>query len=167
MNVERYIFTQGVKLKDNSIIPICDERIVIEESQDYSNYITIKGMPHEEIHYIEECIFDLMTKTISSGISLDYYEDNKANGGFTIGESVMYEKSSRLLKEAKIIDIVFENFNLYIRKGNNIEHGYKSFFKDIQFDDKVIYAIKCWNPSFILDDGTKINHYTNLFHKAV
>lgn len=164
MDLERYIVVQGVKLRDNTIIPIWDTRINFEETEDYGNKIAISGMSHERIYDTVQCIYDLKTKTISIGVELDYYPLNDLNS-FKVDEIVLYEKSNRTLKESKIVDIVFEKYDLYIRNGCDLENNYRSLLKETTIVDNCIYAVKYWQPYYILEDGTKITSYIYLYHK--
>jgi len=162
MEVTRYIPTLAIKIKDdNQLIHNRDENIQYENDDDFGELVRIEGR-YDKVYSLVECIYDLETKKLNIGIELDYYPV-VSDLEFTKDEEVYYEKSHRLLSEAKIVDIVFEKFDLEIVKGENMDSWYKNNYKDI--DDSKIYSIKKWKPFYVLDCGVKIEWIHQLYHK--
>ena len=95
------------------------------------------------------------------GIEVDIYPD-KTN--FAKEEDVYVEVSHRKLKEAKIVDIEYNDFDLRIKKGKKLEAYANEYIENLQPDS--IYAIKHWKPTYILDDGTKIDYDYKLYSKV-
>jgi hypothetical protein len=164
MNVQRYSIVQAVKTKDNELIPIWDERISFEKSEHYGNVLNIKDQS-AAISYVVEAVYDLKTKTLSCGIELNYYPNEKELE-YKKGEDVLYEVSNRKLGQAKIVDIIFEEFDMEIIKGKKVDKYWKERFKDIDIENNKIYAIKTWKPFYVLDNGIKIDYTFKLFHKV-
>lgn len=165
MDVSRYVIVQAIINYNKEIIPIWDKRLKFEKSDLYGDVIIFDG----EIgtySKIEEVIFDLKTRSLSVGIELDYYPDINSIG-FKIGDLVLYEVSNRNLREVKIVDIVFEEFDMILVRGKKIDKWYRDRFKDIEIDSNSIYVIKEWKPFYILDDGTKVEYDYLLYNKVV
>jgi len=57
---------------NKELIPIWDDRIEFNECEDYGKYITIKDV-NEEFFNFTNCIYDLKSKTLSAGITIDVY----------------------------------------------------------------------------------------------
>lgn len=163
MNIQRYVIIKAVKTKTNELIPIWDERIIFEKTELYGNVIRLKDDWHNHYSLIE-CIYDLKTKEISIGIELDHFPSDKELD-FKIGETVLFEKSHKHLSDAKISEIVYEEYDLDIKRGKNFNNWEFERFKDIQIDSKTLYAIKRWKPFYILDNGNKIEWSHKLYHK--
>lgn len=161
MDVTRYITTLAIKTKDHELIPIWDERIEYKNSDMFGESLQIKNS-REESSYFVECVYDLKNKKLHEGIQLDYYPV-ESDLEFKKEEEVYYEKSYRLLSEAKIVDIVYEEFDLDIVKGKKMESWDKKYFKNV--DDNKIYSIKRWKPFYVLDCGVKIEWTHQLYHK--
>jgi hypothetical protein len=98
------------------------------------------------------------------GIELNYYptEDNLE---FKKGQVVLFEKSHRNLVEAKISEVVYEQYDLEIKKGSKLDKFWRIKFKDKIIDNNALYAIKQWKPFYVLDDGTKVEWTHQLYHK--
>lgn len=162
MDIKRYLTVQAVQTKNNELIPIWDDRIVFEKTEMYGNVITFK---HEDHYSVVECIFDLKTKQLEVGIELDHYpSDNDLE--FKKGEVVLYEKSHKKLSEAIITEIVYEKFSMTIKRGYKLDNYWISRFKDVQFDGGTLYAMKQWEPIYVLDNGKKIEWVHQLYHKV-
>lgn len=77
----------------------------------------------------------------------------------------MYELGySRTLAQSKIVDIVFESFNISINKGKKIEEYWKRHFNEVKFEDHLIYCIKQWQPIYVLETGERIEYSHKLYH---
>lgn len=165
MDIKRYLTVQAVKTKNNELIPIWDERIVFEKTEMYGNAITLKDDRFRNHYSLVECIFDLKTKKLEVGIELDYYPSEN-DLEFKKGEVVLYEKSHKTLSEAKITDIVYETYEMTIKRGRKLDNYWVSRFKEYQFDGDTIYAMKQWKPFYVLDNGIKIEWLHQLYHKV-
>jgi hypothetical protein len=99
MKVNRYIQIQAVKLHDNSLIPIWDERISFHNGEDCSDYVRVSGV-YQDIHNVTSAVYDLETRTVLTGVEIDFYPDKTE---FQKGGKVLYETARyRHLKEAAI-----------------------------------------------------------------
>jgi hypothetical protein len=163
METKRRILVQAIKTEDSSLIPIWDERIVFEKSDMFGNSIQLKGSSKD--YSVIECIYDIKTRQLELGIELDYYPNHKELE-FKINDEVFYEVSYKNLSIAKIIDIVFEEYDLEIYKGSKLEGYWLERFKNIEIDKNNLYAIKTWKPYYVLDNGVKIIWTYQLFHKV-
>jgi hypothetical protein len=165
MDIKRYLTVQAVKTKNNELIPIWDERIIFEKTEMFGNVITLKDDFRSNHYSVVECIFDLKTKKLEVGIELDYYPSEN-DLEFKKGEVVLYEKSTRRLSEAKITEVVYEEYEMTIKRGRKLDYYWISRFKEVQFDGDTLYAMKQWKPFYVLDNGTKIEWSHQLFHKV-
>ena len=161
--VKRYIIIKGIRLDSNEIIPIWDPRIKFDKSKDFGCSVSV-DVSYKKYHNFVDCIYDLKTKFISIGIELDYYP-NKKDVQFKIGESVLHELSHRVLEDSKIKDIVFEEYDVEIKRGNKLDDWWVKRFPDVTFEPDQIYAIKSWKPFYILESGEKIKWEHQLYHK--
>ncbi len=166
MNIQRYVSTQAVKTKDNQIIPIWDDRIVFEKTEMYGNQIKLKGDSFNEYFSVIECIYDLKTKQIEIGIELNQYPDLEKLQ-YKTGELVLYEKTPRCLDEALIQDIIFEEYDLRIKRGHKLNNWDLKSFEGVERSKDVLYAIKSWKPVYLLDNGLKIEYDHQLYRKVV
>jgi len=140
---------------NNEIIPIWDNRITYKK---YKVYIDNGYGFHE----FKNCIYNIETKQLSLGIELDYYDRSKI---FKIGSPVLYETDvlNRKIKRSVITDIIYEDFDNYIRKGCKIEQHFLMCFNDVIIEPTSFYIIKLWKPTFVLSDGTKVNYAHQLY----
>ena len=164
MDIKRYVITQAVKTRENELIPIWDNNIVFDTSEMYGNVITLKNKSSYEHFSLVECIYDLKTKQVEMGIELNYYP-NENELEFKIGEVVLFEKSNRVLAEAKISEVVYEDYDLNIARGRKLCKYTTNRFKCVEFDPNTLYAIKGWKPFYVLDNGIKIEWSHQLYHK--
>lgn len=164
MDIKRHIIIQAIKTKENELIPIWDERIVFEETEMYGNVISLKNDYRNCYSNLIECIYDLKTKKIEIGIELNYYPIEK-DLKFKKGEVVLFEKSYSNLAEAKILEVVYEEYEMEIKRGRKLDKWWVEKFKDIEIDGNSLYAIKKWKPFYVLDNGIKIEWSHQLYHK--
>lgn len=158
MEITRRIVVQAIQTEKNELIPLWDERIEFEKTEMYGNIIKIKGSGYgTESHSVIECIYDLKTKKLSKGIDLDFYPSPDKND-YKVDEEVYYETGTfpKSLKEGKIKEIVFKDFDLRIVKGSKMESYWLKHFKGINPED--IYAIKVWKPYYLMEDGTLLTY---------
>lgn len=161
MEIKRYILIQAVKLKDNTLIPIWDDKISFKKTEMYGNQIEVNG---ETYYDLVETVYDLKKKKLKIGIELNYYPPAKKIE-YKIYENVLYDKGGRKLSSQIISDIVFEEYDLYIQKGRKIDKFWLNHFKDEIIDDNSLYAIKQWKPFYILDNGEKVEWEYKLYHR--
>lgn len=164
MDLERRIIVQAIKLKDNTLVPIWDERIVFEKTEMYGNIVKLKGEFDTHVNLIE-CVYDIKTKKLEVGIELDIYPSEE-DLEFKKGENVLFEKSHRVLGEAVISDVIFEEYDLTIVKGKKIDKYYLNRLNDIKIEKDNLYALKQWKPFYLLDNGKKIEWTHELYHKS-
>ena len=105
----------------------------------YGNVINIKG--EHDIYNLIEVVYNLETREISAGIELDIYP-NENNLGFKINDKVLSEVEHSSYRIDKIIDIIFEEFEMEIKKGKKIDNHYIKDLKDIVIEPKTIYCLK-------------------------
>jgi hypothetical protein len=158
MEINRYVLIQAVKTDDNEIIPIWDERVSFVKDKDYGNLVKIVGY-HNHFYNLTECVYDLQTKSVQKGIEIDQYPNIT---DFKKGEIIFYEVngSYKHIKEAVIVDILFEEYDMTIVKGKKLQD-----IKDVQPDS--LYCVKEWKPFYLLDDGKKIKYDYQLYHKHI
>jgi hypothetical protein len=153
MEISRYITTQGVLLKDKTIIPIWDSRATFSKNEMYGNQISVEG-ERQNTYSLVECIFDLKTKTISAGIDIDIYPD-LSKLEHKINDIVLFEDKSKH-SLTKIVDIIFEEYDLQITKGKKIDNWYlNNFPKDVVVNRDSLYAMKIWKPTYVFENGGK------------
>lgn len=160
MDIKRRVIIQAVKTAKNELIPIWDERITFEKSEMYGNLISVKG-ERRDFYTVVECIFDLKTKKLELGIEYNYYPDKLE---FTKGETVYLEETHRNLVETKLVDIVYEEYDLEIKRGNKLDDWWLSEIKDLQ--ENSLYAIKLWKPVFVLENGVRTQYVHKLWKKS-
>lgn len=119
MNIERYQIVKAINTKEG-LIPIWDSRITFQEDDVVGQSISVKGDTlFKEYFSLLECIYDLKTRELNVGIEINVYPDeNKL--AFKKGESVFYEQSHKVISEAKISDIVYEEYDLKILRGKKV-----------------------------------------------
>ena len=161
MDIKRRIVIQAILTKEGELIPIWDDRISFEKTEMYGNRIILKG-GRNEYYSLVECIYDLKDRKLEVGIELNYYPEKTE---FEKGESVFFEKSNRILEEAKVSDIVYETYDMQITKGGKLSNWTLNYFKDVEIDKNSLYAIKMWKPFYVLDNGIKIEWAHQLYHK--
>lgn len=165
METTRYIMTQAV-LDDNKVlIPLWDERVVFSKTERYGNVITLKGgkaSDERKFRNVEECILDVKTKELSFGVKVDVYPEKTK---YNINDIVCAKKDGtydNTLVETKIIDIVYESYDLTIRKGKRLESYYVSAIKNVlsitEIDIDTLYAVKTWKPIYVLENGMKVEY---------
>lgn len=164
MEIKRHIVVQAIKTRENELIPIWDERIIFEKTEMYGNAIKLKGDYNSNHYNLIECVYDLKTKKLDLGVEFDYYPTEEELE-FKVGEVVLFEKSLRKLVETKISEVVYEQYDLEIKKGKKFDAYWRKLIKGIEIDDNSLYALKVWKPFYILDDGTKVEWSHKLYHK--
>lgn len=162
--LSRYITIQAVKTKKNELIPFWDKRVKFVDSEHYGKYLELDN-GYDKYDSLVDCIYDMKTGEINAGVELNCYKTIEELK-FKIGESVLLEKSHRELYETKIVDIVFEKYDLSIKKGSKFHNYEKGMFKDIAIEKDTIYSIKTWEPTYILEDGKRVDFELNLYRKV-
>lgn len=159
MNATRYITIQAILTEDGELIPLWDSRIKFEKSDYYGDYYELDGS-HKMYNPIE-CIFDTKDKKISGGLELNYDDVNEI---YNVGDVVLYETSHHVLSEKTIVDIVYKNFSTTIKKGKKLDNYITVNFPDVIIEPNTIYIVKCYTPTFILNDGKEVD-LTYSFYK--
>ena len=162
LDVRRRIIIQALKTSDNKLIPIWDERVLFEKTELYGNIVKLKDS-HENCTLVE-CIYDLKTRKFEWGIDIDIYPDKLP---YNIDEIVLFDKGGRILEEVTITNIVYEEFELIIKKGKKLDEFISSErLKEIQIEPNTLYAIKSWKPFYILCNGRKVQYAHYLYKKC-
>lgn len=161
--MERYIQIQAVNA-NGELIPFWDKRLKLCNSSDTGLSIKFNG---DEYHGFVQCTYDLKEKTLTSGVKIDCYEEKV----FQEGESVYYETDDyQCLAESKIKSIVFNNYDLHIRRGKDVkDYEIEDYIKDnpgIVIEKAGLYSIKHWKPTYVLENGMEIEYSHQLYHKA-
>lgn len=155
----KHIITKAIITKDNKIIPFW-ELPPFEYFEDVNNVYY-----NNNLTYLQDVIYDLENKTLSTGILLEYNVDIN-DLEYKIGEECYFETSSRKLSSTTIKDILFDNFTSYIMFGKKLGNYWKNRFKNVKFEDDKLYWIKEFNPTYVLKDGTKVDNPFKLFKKV-
>ena len=155
MNIKDKILVQGIITNNKELIPIWDERIRYEYSEDYGSRIYINGDRHK-YYNTTSLIFDLETKKLSQGIIIDIYPKLEERE-YKINESVLiegYENGKRWLYPTKIIDIQYKEYKDSIYPAEKMDEYYKQFIK-CELIVGMLYTIRVWEPTYILENGTE------------
>lgn len=161
--MKKYITVPAIVTRDNQIIPVWDERVTFIKDDYYGDHLTVEDS-HE--HYQPtDVVYDLKTKKLSMGIEIDSYptEDRL---DFKKGQEVYHEQGHRSLVQTSVVDILFEEFEVDIKKGKKIEEYQKKDFKDIVLQTDEIYVIKRWKPTYVLANGRKTKWEHELYKKS-
>ena len=165
--IKRYMIVQGIQTGKGELIPIWDSRLKFEKDDDCGEKLSVSG----DYHYcfsLVDMVFDLKTKSISTGIVVDYYGDN-SKSEFTKGQVVLVEsgKQHRHLVKTKIDDIIFEEFDIEIRRGKKMDYWVKIFndiYPELEIVPDQLYCIRLWKPTYVLKNGIKTSYNHQLFH---
>lgn len=155
----KHIITKAIITKDNKIIPFW-ELPPFEYFEDVNNVYY-----NNNLTYLQDVIYDLENKTLSTGILLEYNVDIN-DLEYKIEEECYFEISSRKLCSTIVKDILFDNFTSYIMFGKKVGNYWKNRFKNVKFEDDELYWIKEFNPTYVLKDGTKVDNPFKLFKKV-
>ena len=159
-NVSRYVMVQAVKVDGNELIPIWDERLKYQYFEDYGSSLKFDNK-YGDITYFVDAVYDLEHRTLSSGVELNYYPDKL---DFSINEDVYRETDGRRMIKDKVVDIIYENFDMAIYKGSEIESYWLKYFKDVEIITNKLYCIKQWRAKYILESGFKTEYTHQLYH---
>lgn len=161
MNVTRFVQVLAVKTRNNILIPVWNDNIQFNKSDDYGEFITVKG-DYDKHGNLVDCIYDLKNHTLSMGVDLNYYPPETE---CKIGETIYYDNGHKKLSEVTVVDIEYNNFDVTIKKGKNIDDWWLRRLKLESVDKNTIYALKEWKPCYILNNGVKTEYTFNMYHK--
>jgi hypothetical protein len=164
MEVTRYIITLAVLNDEKKLIPFWDDKCIYKKGQ-YGEVVSLSDSSFNETYSFVECVYDLKKKQLEMGIELNHYPSEK-DIPFKINESVFVEQQHRHIVEAKVVEIIYEDFSVEIKRGKKLDDWWIKRFKDVNFEPNLIYVIKIWKPYFLLDNGDVIKYEHELFHKA-
>lgn len=163
-DTRRFILTTALKLKDGTLIPLWDKGVGFVENDYYGNYYTYKVDKHlEEFHYPCEAIFNVETKTLSGGIEIEIYPDESEYK--KVGTSVLYEVNFKQMSIRTISKVDFSECDVEIIRGKNIDK-WNRVRETHDIGDNLLYKIKYFKPSYVLDDGTIVKS-NNKFYELV
>jgi hypothetical protein len=165
MDTKRYVMVLAIKKNDNELIPIWDDRIEFDEHPEYGYTISLSDSRYQPYSPIE-CLYDLKTRKIIPGIEVNYYpsEDDMK---FKVGESVYFERKNRAIDEAVIDKIVYEEYNLNMKKGEDIDTYWVDKYGITDLDIRAKYAIKEWKPIYVLNNEERIKWEHQLYKKHI
>lgn len=80
---------------------------------------------------------------------------------YSIEQKVLIQNnvSNHKLKQSKITEIVYEEFDLYIDKGYKLKEN----FTEIHFENDKLYYVKIWKPFYKIEDGAIIKYEHQIF----
>lgn len=167
--LRRYINVQGIRTNDGKLIPIWDKDLVFENNKEAGCGASVR-VPNDYHTYFSliDLVFDLKTKEISTGIIVDYYgEDSKSE--FKKGQVVLVEdgKNFRHLVKTKVVDIVFEDYDIEIKKGKKLDYWVKIFqniYPEMEIIPDQMYCIRLWKPTYVLENGFRTTYPHQLYH---
>lgn len=145
------------------LIPIWDKRISFEENDFYGDSVTFnpdeKSYTNQRVE-LKPALLNLVTKEIVTGIEVVI----NSKPEFVIDQEVYYEESHRLLGESKIKEIKYNILdNEIIRYGKDMDSYYQNVIPN--FNPNIIYHIKYYKPSYILENDKVIDWSHQLFKK--
>lgn len=158
--MDRYITIPAIKTEEGEIIPFYDKRLIFDDGGDeYSASVTIeKTYCRRYINFID-VYFDLLTKQIVEGIKKEYYpclNDIK----YKIGSKYLIESiGSDKMKLDTLIDIQFLTYQEINRIGSKLQnYEINIFLKDEDVNDKMVYHLVSWEPTYIFENGFKTKY---------
>ena len=159
ININRYNVVQGIITKDNELIPIWDSRLSYNKSSDLGRYLIL----NDGTKYFDliEFIYDIKDKVCSIGIELDFIP---VKTEFIVDEIILYEHKHNSYSEQRIKEIKFVDYTIQIIKGSKILDYYKKHFEGVIFEKESLYAIKTYQPTYILYNGEEVNYEYQLKH---
>jgi hypothetical protein len=162
MYISENIIVKAIKTDKNELIPLWDERLTFQTSEDCGDYVRLKNDYKKYFDFIE-VVYSLKDKSLSLGIEIEIYPEIK-HLEFKIGQEVYFEKTHRKIIKSKIKDIIYEDFDLTIKKGKNLDNYYTQKFKNMDIKTNDIYCIKNWKPTYLLDTDDKVDYDYKLYH---
>ena len=160
MNIPKSIIVKAIKTENNELIPIWDPRITFEDSELYGNIIWIRGS-RKMYTSLKDCVFNLETKELSFSEEVEVYPSITEH---SIGDIVYYDRNSKGLEETKVINVIYENFEMEIVKGSEMDSWTLEDLKDIEIHKELTYTIKRWKPIYVLANG-KQTEWSHQLHK--
>jgi len=150
----QFVIVKGIQNK-NDIIPIWDENIVFNQDENMGDSYTLKNDHFFKTYNLVDCVFDVVTKQISLGTTIDIYpEQDKLE--YVKGEILLYEKSHRKLKESKLVDIIYEEYETKIlRTKDLVDYPYYTKYLSKEFTLDAIFCFRIWKPTYVTEDGFK------------
>ena len=157
---KRYVTVPALISNDKkTIIPLTDPNIIYHKGVEGMHYYTHNN---ETFREIKDVVYDTKERKLLFGVEIDIYPEI-ANSPFKQGAKVLYEKSHRVLVEKTIKKVIYNDFDLSIRKGKKLEDYFRSLIKDTIIEDETLYAFKHWKLSYLLNDGTIVNYSHQLW----
>jgi len=164
-NLSRYMRVLALQTNDNTLIPIWDPALRFKDrDEDYSPECKYPNQLHGLSHVVE-AIWDMQEKLLLPGISIELF--NPEISGFKVNQEVFYEvpRKHRVLRASKIIKIEKGRERLEIIKGKDLK-GYQVPNLQLEIDPDALYALRTFDPKYILEDGTEIEWDHQLFSKG-
>lgn len=163
MGQSKFIETKAIKTNENELVPLWDPRVKFVKSDHFGDHFRMED--DHRMAQVVECLFDVKEKQLVLGVEVDIYPD-VTTGPYVKGAKVLYEiRGHHTLRSSTIVDIVFEEFEMTIKKGKKLEDYEIDMLKEkgIDFDPTTIYAIKRWKACYAMADGTKIRYNHQMY----
>jgi hypothetical protein len=165
IKLQRYMPVLAAEIK-GELIPIWDENLIFNKADgNYPEELT--NQQGDKFINIHEVAFDLKEKKLVQPTILDYYSNIKLR--FNNGDTVLVEseKDYRTLYESTIVEVVYEKYTSYIRKGKKFDRAYRAYFPNLEKLPNTLFHIKVWEPSYVLSDGRVIEYEHQLYKKEI
>lgn len=167
MRDKRYIPCKCLHIKQHDeFIPFWE--LSYEYDEEMGEYF--KSKDHYQRYYgdLIDCYWDIKDKKVLFGLIKDIYPKDAP---FKLDEVVLVEVAGKYgtMKEDKVVEIFYENYETSIRKLKKMEkyeltHYFsKEELKEAKLED--IYEIRTWSPSYKLQSGDIIHYTHQMKHK--
>jgi len=151
--MKRYIIIEAFKCKQQ-IIPFWDVDLTCEFDEECGYEYYYKDTPVSS--YPVEVMFDRKTKELATGIVVEYKKPiDKLR--FNIDEEVYYEVDFKTYDKSKIVEIVYEEYDDYIKRGKDFDQ-YELNCHSLDVQLNMIYCTRCWKPFYKLANGKVIKY---------
>lgn len=166
MNNSRYIPAKALKISDTEYIPFWE--LTFSTCEMYGDGYTLKDDYKTHHHNLSDCYWDTKKHKLLLGIVKDVYPEKTE---FKKEEEVYVEAKYNSFKEDKIIDIVYEEYESYIKSvktviENNEIRFYFSEKEQKNLDVNAIYEFRNWKAYYVLESGETIKWDHKLKHKV-
>ena len=156
--VKRYLQIQAIRYQDQ-LIPVWDEKVIYEKNDYFGSQYKYNGLFCECV----TCYYDTKKKAIFLGVEINYNPPLEKLQ-YKINETVLIETDKfRELKEVKIVNISFDEYEERIIKGKDLE-GYEAMY-NMTFERNQIYHVKTWKPTYHFSDNSSTSRDHTMYKK--
>lgn len=163
MQKSKYVEIPIVLDSDFNPVSVWDKKVSFKKDDYYGNSVLFNG---ERVDVVT-AYMDLKTKEISLGEEIIRISEDTT---FKVGEEVYVEipyhvnKVHRQIASSIIKEIIQEKVDHFIiNKGNELDDYEQQKIEN--FDPDKIYSIKYIKPTYLLEDGTKVEWEHQLYKK--